>query len=115
MKDTKKAVNVQALDDDKIEQVTGGTEAECAEIVAVFRKHGFHKEAKRLNGRVYSLEWALRDVLKEMGYPGMLEVYATDERENTNFLHGNHANHRQIIEALDDFLYKKANNITEEI
>ena len=106
---------IKKLSDDEIENVSGGTEEECAEIVALFRKYGFNKEAKRLNGRVYSIEWALKDVLKEMGYPGMLEVYATDERENTNFLHGNHANHRQIIEALDDFLYKKANNITEEI
>ena len=104
---------VKKLTDDEINMISGGTEEECAEIVALFRKHGFNKEAKRLNGRVYSLEWALRDVLTEMGYKGNLEVYATDERLNTNFLNGRYANQRDILNALDDFLYKKANNIEE--
>ena len=76
---------VKQVTDAEMETVSGGTEAECAQIVAMFRKHGFNKEAKRLDGRVYSLQWALKDVLTEMGYPGNLEVYATDEGMNTNF------------------------------
>jgi hypothetical protein len=109
----RKMAEIKKLSDEEIENVSGGTEEECAEIVALFRKHGFNKEAKRLNGRVYSLEWALRDVLTEMGYPGKIEVYATDEGLNTNFIDGGHANQRQVLEALDNFLYKKANNIEE--
>lgn len=101
------------LNDDEMGTISGGTEAECDEIVALFQKYGFNKEAKRLRGRVYSLEWALKDVLRDMGYQGNLEVYATDERLNTNFLNGNHANHSQILSALDQFLYNKANNIEE--
>ena len=104
---------MKKVSDAEMETVSGGTEAECAQIVALFRKHGFHKEAKRLNGRVYSLQWALKDVLAEMGYSGNLEVYATDEGLNTNFLNGGYASQEKILNALDDFLYKKANNIEE--
>jgi hypothetical protein len=109
----KKMAEIKKLSDDEIENVSGGTEEECAEIVALFRKYGFNKEAKRLNGRVYSMEWALKDVLADMGYTGRIEVYGTDEGLNTNFIDGGRANHSRVLEALDDFLYKKANNIEE--
>ena len=108
-----KKKEIRKLSDDEIENVSGGTEEECAEIVALFRKYGFNKEAKRLNGRVYSMEWALKDVLADMGYTGRIEVYGTDEGLNTNFIDGGRANHSRVLEALDDFLYKKANNIEE--
>ena len=46
---------IKRINDDEMENISGGTEAECDEIVALFQKYGFNKEAKRLRGRVYSL------------------------------------------------------------
>ena len=103
-----------SIKEKELENVTGGSYDQINEIVKLFRKYGFEKEAKRLEkcGAVY-FEANLRNVLKAMGYTHSIEVYADSDDMNWNIYQGNRIQHYELLEILEDFLYRKANNIVE--
>ena len=103
--------DMKRLSDDEIELVAGGTQEENDQIVALFRKHGFEKEAKRLEGRSLSFGSELSSVLKGMGFTHKLEIYYFDDTLNRKFYNGRTAQQSDVLEILDDFLYRTANNI----
>ena len=100
------------MKDKDLELVVGGTQEEINEIIAVFRKHGFENEAKKLEkGGVYFFKDTFDKVMKGLGYEHQLTTYADDERYNYNIYNGNRVGQMKFIEILDEFLYRKANGI----
>ena len=102
------------VEDKELEKVAGGTYDQINEIIDLFRKYGFNTEADKLkrSGSVL-FEVAFRNVLKEMGFTHKLEVYADSDRLNWNFYQGKHIEHYDLMEILEEFLYKKVNNIVD--
>jgi len=49
--------------------------------------------------------------MKDLGYEHELTVYADSENYNYNIYNGNRVNQMKFTEILDEFLYRKANNI----
>ena len=50
--------------------------------------------------------------MKDLGYTHQLTVYAyDDENNNYNIYNGNRVGNMKFMEILEDFLYRKANNI----
>lgn len=100
------------IDVEDLAYVTGGYADEFPAIIEVFRKHGFEKEAKALEkGGVFFFGDSLKKVLKSLGYTHDITIYTNDDRPNINSYNGTWIQHRQLIDILDDFLYRKANNI----
>ena len=100
------------MKDKDLELVVGGTQEEINEIIAVFRKHGFENEAKKLEkGGVYFFKDTFDKVMKGLGYEHQLTTYADDEHYNYNIYNGNRVGQMKFIEILDEFLYRKANGI----
>ena len=103
------------IKDQELENVTGGTQEEIDEIISVFKKHGFEKEAKILEkGGVYFFKDTFDKVMKDLGYTHQITLYADDERYNYNIYNGNRVGQMKFIEILDEFLYRKANGIDWE-
>ena len=105
---------VNQISDEEMVQISGGLREENEEIVALFRKYGFEKEANQLQGKNFSFGSELNRVLKGMGFTHKLSVYSYDEKLNRNFYNGRNANQSDVTEVLNDFLYRKANNIEWE-
>ncbi len=102
----------KVIKDSDLDNVHGGTREEIDEIIAVFRKHGFEKEAKRLEkGGVYFFKDTFDSVMKDLGFTHQLTLYADDEHYNYNISNGNRVGQMKFIEILDDFLYRTANGI----
>ena len=100
------------INDQELETVVGGTQEEIDEIIKTFRKHGFEAEAKKLEkGGVFFFKDAFDKVMKDLGYEHELTLYADDETYNFNIYNGNRVGQMKFIEVLDEFLYRKANNI----
>ena len=103
------------VNDKDLDLVVGGTQEEINEIIAVFRKHGFEKEAKKLEkGGVYFFKDVFDGVMKDLGYQHQLTLYADDENYNFNIYNGNRVGQMKFIEILDEFLYRTANGIDYE-
>ena len=103
------------VNDKDLDLVVGGTQEEIDEIIAVFRKHGFEKEAKKLEtGGVYFFKDVFDGVMKDLGYQHQLTLYADDENYNFNIYNGNRVGQMKFIEILDEFLYRTANGIDYE-
>ncbi|MBQ3295467.1 MAG: hypothetical protein IJH00_03160 [Erysipelotrichaceae bacterium] len=100
------------IKDIDLDSVYGGTQEEIDQIVAVFRKHGFENEAKKLEkGGVFFFKDVFESVMKSLGYEHQLTTYADDEKYNYNIYNGNLVGQMKFIEILDEFLYRKANGI----
>lgn len=103
------------VNDKDLDLVVGGTQEEIDEIIAVFKKHGFDKEAKKLEkGGVYFFKDVFDGVMKDLGYTHQLTLYADDENYNFNIYNGNRVGQMKFIEVLDEFLYRTANGIDYE-
>jgi len=103
------------VNDKDLDLVVGGTQEEINEIIATFRKHGFEKEAKKLEkGGVYFFKDVFDGVMKDLGYQHQLTLYADDENYNFNIYNGNRVGQMKFIEILDEFLYRTANGIDYE-
>ena len=101
------------IKDKDLDCVCGGTQEEINNIIAVFRKHGFEDEAKRLEkGGAFFFKDAFESVMKSLGYEHQLTTYAyDDENNNYNIYNGNRVGNMKFLEILDEFLYRKANGI----
>ena len=100
------------VNDQELETVVGGTQEEIDESINIFRKHGFEAEAKKLEkGGVYFFKDAFDKVMKDLGYEHELTLYADSENYNFNIYNGNRVGQMKFTEILDEFLYRKANNI----
>lgn len=103
------------VNDKDLDLVVGGTQEEIDEIIAVFKKHGFDKEAKKLEkGGVYFFKDVFDGVMKDLGYTHQLTLYADDKNYNFNIYNGNRVGQMKFIEVLDEFLYRTANGIDYE-
>lgn len=95
-----------------LELVSGGTQEEIDQIIALFRKHGFEKEAKRLEkGGVYFFKDTFDAVMKDLGYTHQITTYADSENYNFNIVNGERVSQMRFLDTLEDFLYRKANGI----
>ena len=101
------------IKDQDLEAVSGGTKEEINNIIAAFRKYGFENEAKKLEkSGVYFFKDGFDKVMKDLGYTHQLTVYAyDDENNNYNIYNGNRIGNMKFMEILEEFLYRKANNI----
>lgn len=107
METKKKEINYQVL-----ESVTGGDGKEMADIIGLFRKYGFEKEARTLEkGGSPFFEVSFKNILKDLGYTHKLNVYVNDDNVNMNTYNGSLINHFTLMDTLEEFLYRKANNI----
>ena len=95
-----------------LELVSGGTQEEIDQIIALFRKHGFEKEAKRLEkGGVYFFKDTFDAVMKDLGYTHQITTYADSENYNFNIVNDERVSQMRFLDTLEDFLYRKANGI----
>ena len=105
-------MSVEKVLDSELELVNGGTVEEVNAIIAVFRKHGFEAEAKKLEkSGIFFFGDGLNRVLDGLGFNCKIELYASDDRNNVSYLDGGQVGHSRLIQTLDDFLYKKSHNI----
>ena len=100
---------------DDLANVTAGTKEQIEEIISTFRKYGFNSEADKLaKGGVIFFNSVFERVMKGLGYKQELTLYASDEGSNYNIYNGNLIGHVKFMDILDEFLYRKANNIPFE-
>ena len=101
-----------SVNEKDLELVSGGTQEEIDQIIALFRKHGFEKEAKRLEkGGVYFFKDTFDAVMKDLGYTHQITTYADSENYNYNIVNGERVGQMRFLYTLEDFLYRKANGI----
>ena len=101
-----------SVNEKDLELVSGGTQEEIDQIIALFRKHGFEKEAKKLEkGGVYFFKDTFDAVMKDLGYTQQITTYADNENYNYNIVNGERVGQMRFLDTLEDFLYRKANGI----
>ena len=89
-----------------LELVVGGTQEEINEIIALFRKHGFEKEAKRLEkGGVYFFKDAFDAVMKDLGCTHQISTYADRENFNYNIVNGERVGQMKFLDTLEETVF----------
>ena len=93
------------LENEQLEEVSGGYRDEIQDYVDLFNKYGFKKEARTLSRTVSPcFEAELRNTLKRMGFAGELSINVDYDRPNWNFYNGNRVSKDEALEVLENFL-----------
>ena len=105
-------MTIKKMNDDDLVWVTAGTADELKDIIAVFRKHGFEDEAKKLErAGIFFFETTFKSVLQGLGFTHSLYVQAYDNQRNFKTYNGKIVENYEVVEILDEFLNRKANNL----
>ena len=98
--------------EEELEKVAGGDKAENAQIIALFRKYGFEKQARTLE-KAHTIWFGhrLEEMMKELSGQSTvyLKVVCRDGYPNKKELYSRSVNQREVMEYLDGFLANIAN------